>query len=101
MMTTWFEGPAPHRWPLADGTLIYRNKLTGLDAAAAKPCKGDATHARTGISLGGSHLIHHAVLFANACPNARRPHDSLPADAIKVCPRDAVPSCECPSPMTQ
>ena len=96
MVATWFEGPAPHRWPMADNMLIYRNTLTGLDASPAKPCKGDSIHARTGISLGGSRLTHHAVLFANTCPKARRPHDSLPADEIEVCAKDAAPSCECP-----
>lgn len=96
MMTTAAEGPAPHRWPLAANVLVYRNILTGLDAPPAKACKGGSAHARTGISLAGSHLFSHGVLFANVCPKARRPHDRLPADEMAVCEKNAPPSCECP-----
>jgi hypothetical protein len=96
MVTTASEGPSPHRWPLADNFLIYRNTLTGLDTPPAKPCKGGPIHARTAISLGGSRLARRGVLFENACPKARRRHDDLPRDEIAVCPRDVAPSCECP-----
>lgn len=92
---TWYQGPAPHRWPLVSNVLIYQNKLTGLDAAPAKPCHSDSIHQRTGINLGGSSLVWRSVLYANACPDARRALDVAPRDVNRVCPPEAQPSCEC------
>jgi hypothetical protein len=92
---TWYQGPAPHRWPLVNNALIYQNKLTGLDVAPAKPCKGESIHQRTAISLGGSSLVWRTVLYANTCPDARRALDVTPRDVNRVCPPGANPSCEC------
>jgi hypothetical protein len=92
---TWYQGPAPYRWPLVRNALIYQNKLTGLDTAPAKPCHNDSIHQRTGISLGGSSLVWGTVLYANACPDARRALDIAPRDVNRVCPPGAQPSCEC------
>jgi hypothetical protein len=94
---TWYQGPAPHRWPLVNNALIYQNKLTGLDTAPAKPCNGESIHQRTGISLGGSSLVWGTVLYANACPDARRALDVAPRDVSRVCPPGVPPSCECAS----
>lgn len=92
---TWYQGPAPHRWPLVSNALIYQNKLTGLDTAPAKPCPSDSIRQRTGISLGGSSLVWGTVLYANACPDARRALDVAPRDVNAVCPPGSQPSCEC------
>jgi hypothetical protein len=92
---TWYQGPAPHRWPLVNNALVFQNTLTGLDSAPAKPCKGESIHQRTGISLGGSSLDWRTVLYANACPDARRALDIAPRDVTRVCPPGAQPSCEC------
>jgi hypothetical protein len=92
---TWYQGPVPHRWPLANNALIFQNKLTGLDTAPARPCDGESIHQRTAISLGGSSLVWRTVLYANACPDARRALDVAPRDVTRVCPPGAQPSCEC------
>jgi hypothetical protein len=92
---TWYQGPAPHRWPLVNNALIFQNTLTGLDTAPAKPCKGESIHQRTGISLGGSSLDWRTVLYANTCPDARRAVDIAPRDVTRVCTPGAEPSCEC------
>jgi hypothetical protein len=95
LTSTWYAGPPPYRWPLADNTLIHHNTLLGLDAAPATACKGDKWHPRTGISLGGSELVWRSVLYANACPQARRPLNVVEADVVRVCPKGIAPSCEC------
>jgi hypothetical protein len=96
LTSTWYAGPPPHRWPLVENALIFRNTLLGLDAAPAGACKGDKPHPRTGISLGGSELVAHSVLYANSCPQARRPLDvSNSGDVVMVCPPGVGLSCGC------
>ncbi len=94
--STWYAGPAPHRWPLSDNALVHHNTLLGLDAAPATACNADKWHPRTGISLGGSELAWRTVLYANACPQARRALNVTERDVVRVCPADT-PSCECPA----
>jgi hypothetical protein len=92
--STWYTGPPPFRWPLADNALIHHNTLLSLDAAPAAACDADKLHARTGISLGGSELVWRTVLYANSCPQAPRPLNILERDVVRVCPA-GVSSCEC------
>jgi hypothetical protein len=98
LLPTWFEGPAPHRWPLVTSTLIDHNSLLGLHGPAASPCRGGPSHARTAISLGKSALARATVLYANACPQADRPLEVDNAAVVRVCPADAGQSCECAAP---
>lgn len=95
LTSTWYAGPPPYRWPLADNALIHHNTLLGLDAAPATACNGDRWHARTGISLAGSELAWRTVLYANACPAARRAIDTHEHDTVRVCPGGSGSSCEC------
>jgi hypothetical protein len=98
LLPTWFEGPAPHRWPLVASTLIDHNSLLGLHGPAASLCRGGPSHPRTAISLGNSALTRATVLYANACPDADRPLEVKNAAVVKVCPADGGRSCECESP---
>ena len=95
LLPTWFEGPAPQRWPLVASTLIDHNSLTGLHESAASPCKGGAPHPRTAISLGDSGLARATVLYANSCPDAQRGLKVGKSSVIKVCSADGAKTCEC------
>jgi hypothetical protein len=97
LVPTWYEGPSPHRWPLVDNALVYHNAMSGLNAAPARPCAGTGPHPRTAISLGASALVPRTVLYANVCPDARRPLDVRESDVVKVCEPAAGTTCECPS----
>jgi hypothetical protein len=95
LVPTWFEGPAPYRWPLIEGVLIQHNTLEGLSAPPAKACRG-ALHARTGISLdNAAGLARSTVLYANSCDGARRRVSLGNAGATAVCEPGRPASCEC------
>jgi hypothetical protein len=98
LLPTWFEGPAPHRWPLVVSTLIDHNSLLGLNGPDASPCRGGPRHPHTAISLGRSELTRASVLYANACSDANRALDVEGSAAVRVCPADGGRSCECGSP---
>ncbi len=95
VLPTWFEGPAPRRWPLVSSTLIDHNTLEGLNGSAATPCKGGASHPRTAISFGDSALSRATVLYANTCTDAERRLQAGHAGVVKVCAPDAAKTCEC------
>jgi hypothetical protein len=92
---SWYQGPAPYRWPLANNVLIQHNSISGLARKAARPCGANKARPRTGISLGGSALIWRTVLYANACVGAPQPVFFSKQQDVRVCPPDAPPSCEC------
>jgi hypothetical protein len=95
MVPTWFEGPAPHRWPLVADVLIDHNVIEGFDAPPGRACPGTRPHERTAISLGTSSLVRGAVLYANTCADARRPVDSREDQATRVCPAEGTAACGC------
>jgi hypothetical protein len=97
----WYKGPPPYRWPLVADPLIFHNVMSGFWSAPANPCGKDRPRDRTGISLRGSSLVSHSVLYDNSCPDTPQSLDSGGQSVIRVCPRDATSrshSCECPDP---
>jgi hypothetical protein len=95
LASTWFAGPPPYRWDLVENALIHHNSLKGFGEPPARACGSDHAHPRTGISLETAALVRHTVLYANSCPEARRPFDVAQRDVVRVCLTSANPSCEC------
>ena len=95
LTATWFQGPEPRQWPLVNNALIFHNMLLGLAGPPARACRGELPHARTGISLSGSSLVAHTVLYANTCGTAPRRLAARAEQFVSVCPNGAEPSCEC------
>lgn len=90
---TWYEGPSPQRWPLTDNPLIFHNVLRGFVGPAVKPCTEPRAMPRTAISLGAGHLVTHAVLYANECPDAQRALDAFAGEVTLVCDDRAACGC--------
>jgi hypothetical protein len=94
-LNSWYAGPAPHRWPLSDGMLIYHNSLADIDGARALPICGSG-HARIGIAFPDSPTAWRTVLYANSCSNVSVPLGAGGIDIKQVCPSSGPDSCECP-----
>ena len=92
----WYKGPAPYRWALVDNPLIFHNSIDNLWASPARPCQKDPPHDRTGISLSGSTLVSHTVLYHNSCSAVPQPLDAGDARIVRICPPAALTGfCEC------
>jgi hypothetical protein len=96
LRSTWFDGPPPHRWPVVNNALIFKNSITALEGAPASGCRGDLERPRTAISLSGAPLAQHTVLYANRCATAPIHVDSSPLQAVTVCRIGTGETCECP-----
>jgi hypothetical protein len=92
---TWYVGPAPSKWPIAQSTLIHHNTIDSLSAAPARQCKQDRMRSRIGINLGGSSLVPNTVLYANTCRGTATKLFSGVQSIVTICPGDLDASCEC------
>lgn len=96
MTPTWHQGPAPHRWPLVDNTLIQHNTLTDMWSGPARSCGTARTGRRTGISLGNASLAWRSVLYANVC--TRIPQAMIltaSQQTTSLCKSGMADACEC------
>jgi hypothetical protein len=93
---SWSAGPEPHRWPLADSTLIHHNEISDIAGAEALPVCGKSRHPRMGIAFPEHAVAWHTVLYANACKNVSTPIGDGGVDLVEVCPSPVPNSCECP-----
>ena len=92
---TWFQGPAPHRWPLVSNVLIQHNTISGLRSGTAKVCGQGRPRSRTAISLDGSQMVTRATLYANSCTDAPRRLSAGKNKTLRVCAGNPSNSCEC------
>jgi hypothetical protein len=96
LMDSWTSGPEPHRWPLSDNTLIYRNSIVDIGGARAVPICDSSRHPRSGISFPQPGIAWRTVLYGNSCTEVSSPISGSGVDTIRVCPSPSPDSCECP-----
>jgi hypothetical protein len=90
----WYDGPAPHQWPLLENLLIHHNRIEGrAGPSVGRTC--DKASPRRGISFPGSPLTWKSVLYANSCSGVQLPLGPGGADNIRLCQNSAADSCEC------
>ncbi len=94
IMSSWFGGPSPNRWPLSNNALIHHNALSDLDGGPARQ-KCIARHARSGISLPDLPIAWRTVLYRNRCTRVDRPQIGAGVETVRVCDRADTDSCEC------
>jgi hypothetical protein len=90
----WYDGPAPHRWPLMDTLLVQHNLIDGNRG----PEVGAACHRelpRRGIAFPGAPLTWRSVLYANRCRGVDLPFAPGGVETTRVCPSGAADDCEC------
>ncbi len=75
---SWYDGPAPHGWPLLDRLLIYGNSIRAT---------------RLGIEIPVRAQVRRAVLHANKCEAVRS--GARVSGATALCVTPAPDSCEC------
>jgi hypothetical protein len=95
-VATWYVGPSPNRWNLADNLLIHHNTILDIAGPPALRICGRSSPARMGISFPPQPIAWHTVLYANSCRNVSQslaPGGAV--DAIRVCPSSVSDSCEC------
>jgi len=96
VVNTWTAGPEPHRWPLSDNLLIYRNSISDIDGRPSEPICG-ARRPRTGLAFPDPAIAWRTVLYGNSCKSVSVPLGPGGVDTVKVCPSAAPDSCECPA----
>jgi hypothetical protein len=97
---SWYRGPAPGRWPLVSGLLIFHNEITSIDGPPARACGKASAPERVGISLGGGGLVRDTVLYANRCNKVRRGLWTDTDRPVRLCPTATADVCECdPAPL--
>lgn len=95
MTPAWYNGPAPHRWPLVDASLIYHNTINGMWSGRARACRKQATQPRTAFSFASS-LVWRTVLYANRCEQAPRIANLDGAQQLtRLCKPGMPNACEC------
>jgi hypothetical protein len=93
---SWWPGPAPHRWPIANNTLVYANDI--LDISGGPPkiiCNKGKLTPRVGIRFPELPLTSNTVLYGNSCTNVSSPLQRRGNETTDVCPSVAKQSCEC------
>jgi hypothetical protein len=90
----WYDGPAPHRWPIALNLIIQHNRIDGIEGPIIGP-KCSTSQPRVGISFPGSQLTWKSVLYANSCSGVALPLGRGGKDTTRVCNTPSTISCEC------
>ena len=63
---TWWDGPAPNRWPLLNGTVVYHNTIDGMTGTAPSKACASVQTGRTGIHVHAPTTAN-TVFFENVC----------------------------------
>jgi hypothetical protein len=93
---SWWSGPPPHRWPIANNTLVYLNDI--LDISGGPPkiiCNKEKIKPRVGIRFPEAQLTSNTVLYGNSCTNVSFHLQRRGNKTTDVCPSAASQSCEC------
>jgi hypothetical protein len=91
---TWYTGPAPHRWDISKGVLVFRNEIRDIPTNVATACDSFPSARRVAINLSRSELSGEVVLYDNHCdvPSLLGNSDRV----VKVsCGVGSPSSCEC------
>jgi hypothetical protein len=93
---SWWPGPPPHRWPLANNTLVYANDIRDIPSGPPKIiCNKGKLTPRVGIRFPEAQLTSNSVLYGNSCTNVSFPLERRGNETTDVCPSSAKQSCEC------
>lgn len=92
---TWFQGPAPSRWPMVESLLIHHNTITDLTGPVPLKQCDHALSGRVGINLYQADLVWRTTLYANSCVRVGTKLRDMGRETVRVCPSSAADSCEC------
>jgi hypothetical protein len=93
---SWWPGPAPHRWPIANNTLVFANDIRDISGGMPKIiCNKQKIKPRVGIRFPELPLTSNTVLYGNSCTNVSFPLQLRGNETTDVCPSPAKQSCEC------
>jgi hypothetical protein len=93
---SWWPGPPPHRWPIANNTLVYANDIRDISGGLPKIiCNKGKLTPRVGIRFPEPALTSNSVLYGNSCTNVSFALQRRGNQTTDVCPSPAAQSCEC------
>jgi hypothetical protein len=93
---SWWPGPPPHRWPIANNTLVYANDIRDISGGPPKIiCNKGKLTPRVGIRFPEAQLTSNTTLYGNSCSNVSFPVQRRGNETTDVCPSVAKQSCEC------
>jgi len=90
----WYDGPAPHKWPIVENLIIQHNRIDGIEGPVIG-LRCSTSRPRVGISFPGSQLTWKSVLYANSCNGVKLPLGPGGKDTTKVCVKPSPSFCEC------
>jgi len=93
---TWWQGPAPYDWKIADNLLIHHNSIRDMSGPAPARVCDNPQSSRAGINLYQATTAWRSVLYANSCTNVTVPLKDTANGTVRVCPSSVPSSCECP-----
>ncbi len=91
----WYDGPAPHDWPVVSNLLIHHNEISDISGAPPTHRCDNDQRTRIGINLDQASLVWHTLLYANRCTNVSRPIHDSGQHTESFCARDMANACEC------
>jgi hypothetical protein len=93
---SWWPGPPPPRWPIANNTLVYGNDIREITGGPPKIiCNKGKLTPRVGIRFPEPQLTSNTVLYGNSCTNVSFALQRRGNQTTDVCPSAATQSCEC------